>query len=157
MDGAGPARYLGAVSSSRGVKNAMVPWLWFWAPQIHFPWSGSVAQQIAPDTHWFFSGIAPGAGDARIEEKAFAVASYGKQLGLITEVLLELAAQAPEASARARASIAKLEAIRAAIEAIKTAEYERVADALAEQVDTIRRRGGARAQALEARLRPLLE
>jgi hypothetical protein len=22
------------------------PWLWFWAPHFHFPWSGSVAQQI---------------------------------------------------------------------------------------------------------------
>jgi hypothetical protein len=134
----------------------MVPWLWFWAPQVHFPWSGSVAQHIAPDTHWFFGGIPPGAGDARIEEKAFAVASYGKQLGLITEVLLELAEQAPKASANARTSIAKLKKIQAAIEDIKAAEYDRVADALAEQVESVRRRGGARAKALEARLRPLL-
>jgi hypothetical protein len=53
----------------------MFPWLWFYAPQFHFPWSGAVAQRIAPDTHWFFSGIRPGAGDAHIEEQAFGVAT----------------------------------------------------------------------------------
>jgi hypothetical protein len=135
----------------------MVPWLWMFAPQVHFPWSGSVAQHIAPDTHWFFSGIRPGAGDARIEEQAFAVASYGKQLGLITDVLLELAAQSPQASAAAQDSIAKLERIRAEIERIKGAEYERVAQSLAEQVRAVQQRGGAKARALTAQLRPLLE
>jgi hypothetical protein len=135
----------------------MFPWLWLFAPQVHLPWSGSVAQQIAPDTHWFFSGIARGAGDARIEEKAFAVASYGKQLGLITEVLLELAQESPQASAAANDSIVKLEEIRAEIERIKGVEYARAADALAEQVRAIQQRGGAKAQALSARLRPLLE
>ncbi len=135
----------------------MVPWLWFFAPQVHLPWSGSVAQQIAPDTHWFFSGIAPGAGDARIEEQAFAVASYGKQLGLITEVLLELARASPKASATTKDSIAKLEAIRAEIERIKGVEYAHAADTLAEQVRAIQQRGGAKARALGARLRPLLE
>jgi hypothetical protein len=92
----------------------MFPWLWFFAPQVHYPWSGSVAQQIAPDTDWFFGSIRPGAGDARIEQQAFAVASYGKQLGLITEVLTE-------------------------------------------QVRAIQQRGGAKAVALSARLRPLLD
>lgn len=135
----------------------MFPWLWFWAPQVHFPWSGSVAQHIAPDTDWFFGAIRPGAGDGRIEQQAFGVASYGKQLGLITEVLLDLAQQAPKASARAQASIERLRQIQAAIEDIKAAECERVAEAVVEQVRTIRRQGGARAKALEARLRPLLE
>ena len=132
----------------------MFPGLWIYAPQVHFPWSGAVAQQIAPDTHWFFSGIRPGAGDARIEEQAFGVASYGKQLGLITEVLLALAQESPPASAKAQESIDKLKTIQAAIERLKSAEYERVAVSLAEQV--IRQRGGAKAKALEARLRPLL-
>lgn len=135
----------------------MFPWLWFWAPQVHFPWSGSVAQHIAPDTDWFFGAIRPGAGDARIEQQAFGVASYGRQLGLITEVLLELAQQAPKASARAQASIERLKQIQSAIEDIKAAECERIADMLAEQVQRIQRQGGARAKALDARLRPLLE
>ena len=133
----------------------MFPWLWFYAPQIHFPWSGAVAQQIAPDTHWFFSGIRPGAGDARIEEQAFGVASYGKQLGLITG-LLALAQESPPASPKAQESIDKLKTIQAEIERLKSAEYERVAVSLAAQVTAIRQRGGAKARALEARLRPLL-
>jgi hypothetical protein len=130
----------------------MFPWLWFYAPQLHFPWSGAVAQQIAPDTHWFFSGIQPGAGDARIEEQAFGVASYGKQLGLITEVLLALAQESPPASAQAQESIDKLKTIQAEIERLKSTEYERVAESLAAQVMAIRRRGGARAKALNAKL-----
>ncbi len=131
----------------------MFPWLWLFAPQVHFPWSGSVAQQIAPDTHWFFSGIRPGAGDARIEEQAFAVASYGKQLGLITEVLLALTQESPPVSAQARESIEKLKVIQGEIERLKTAEYERVAVSLSEQVLAIRLRGGAQAKALQARPR----
>lgn len=134
----------------------MFPWLWVWAPQVHFPWSGSVAQHIAPETDWFFAGIRPGAGDAQVERKAFAVASYGKQLGLIAEVLLALAQESPKASAKARESIARLKQIQSEIEDIKTLEYERVADALAEQVRDIQQRGGAKAKALQVRLRPLL-
>ncbi len=135
----------------------MFPWLWFFAPQVHFPWSGSVAQQIAPDTDWFFGSIRPGTGDARIEQQAFAVASYGKQLGLITEVLLQLAEASPEPSATSAASIDRLKEIRDEIERIKHAEYARVADALTEQVRAIQQRGGAKAVALAARLQPLLD
>jgi hypothetical protein len=66
----------------------MFPWLWFWAPQFHYPFSGSVAQHIDPDTSWFFAGIPSQAGNGAIEKKAFDLASYGSQLGWITEVLL---------------------------------------------------------------------
>jgi hypothetical protein len=68
----------------------MYPWLWLWAPQVQLPWSGDVTQRIDQTTHWFFQGIRPGSGHARIEEQAFDVASYGKQLGLISELLLDL-------------------------------------------------------------------
>jgi hypothetical protein len=134
----------------------MFPWFWFFAPQIHFPWSGSVAQRIAPDTDWFFTGIAPGAGDAQIERRAFAVATYGKQLGLITEVLLDLAQQVAPTSLKARESVARLAAIRAEIDNLKDAEYDRLAEALVEQLRELQRSSGERAKALEARLRPLL-
>jgi hypothetical protein len=99
------------------------PWIWFWAPQIHFPWSGDVAQRIAPSTRWFFAGIPGNAGDAEIEEKAFSVASYGRQLGLITEVLIEVAEQVGTTSAAAATSLERLKTIRAQIERIKSAEY----------------------------------
>lgn len=58
----------------------MFPWLWFWAPQIHFPWSGSVAQQIEPNLGWFFGAIRPGSGDAAIESDAFAQLTQKLQL-----------------------------------------------------------------------------
>ena len=37
----------------------MFPWFWIWSPQWHLPWSGDVAQKIAPRTSWFFDAIAP--------------------------------------------------------------------------------------------------
>ena len=86
----------------------MFPWLWFWAPQVHLPWSGNVAQDIEPSTSWFFRGIRPQSGDGEIEERAFAVASYGRQLGLITEVLLELAEQLAPASPQGGEALARL-------------------------------------------------
>lgn len=133
------------------------PWFWFFAPQVHFPWSGSVAQHIAPDTHWFFGGIAPDAGDARVEEQAFGVASYGRQLGLITEALLDLSAQSPPSTPEGRQAVARLRDIRDRIERIKGAEQERGAADVAAQVQRVLARGGPQARALEARLRALLE
>ena len=136
----------------------MYPWLWFWAPQVHLPWSGDVAQRIDPTTHWFFQGIRPGAGNARIEERAFDVASYGKQLGHITEVLLDLA-QRTEGTPSPKAAEArgKLEEIARRIEAIKEFEYRLEADLLEQQLRDAQRRGGADFERLASRLRPLLE
>lgn len=112
----------------------MVPWFWFWAPQVHFPWSGDVAQRIEPDTNWFFGAIAPGAGDAAIERKAFQLASYGKQLGLLTEVVLALADQTQPKDAQAKRSLERLRKLAAEIEALKDAAYQDQATTLAEQV-----------------------
>ena len=135
----------------------MFPWLWFWAPQFHYPWSGGVAQRVEPNTHWFFQGIQPWAGNARIEEKAFGVASYGKQLGLITEVLIAQAEQQGSATPQAAESLAKLKAIAREIEAIKEGEYEQNAVDLEAQLQALQRQGGARYTQLSDRLRPLLE
>ena len=97
----------------------MFPWVWWWAPSIHFPWSGNVAQEIRPDTDWFFGAIPPSAGDGRIEKQAFELASYGRQLGLITDVLLGLCAERAPADAQAQAALAELRTIAARIEALK--------------------------------------
>ncbi len=136
----------------------MFPWLWFWAPQVHLPWSGDVAQRIAPTTHWFFQGIRPGAGHARIEEEAFDVASYGKQLGLVTELLLDLSRRSGGApSPQAAEALDKLLDIARRIEAIKAQAYAQEADELERQLREVQRRGGADFEQLAARLRPLLE
>ncbi|WP_018275646.1 hypothetical protein WKI13_19100 [Teredinibacter turnerae] len=79
----------------------MLPWLWFWAPQLHFPLSGNVEQDINAITRKWFAGIPSSAGDGDIERQAVKVASYGRQLGLLTELILELAQKTPEKSPRA--------------------------------------------------------
>lgn len=97
----------------------MYPWLWFWAPQFHFPFSGSVAQQIEPDTRWFFEGIRPEAGNGDVEEQIFDVASYGRQLGLITEVLLAQTGSDAVPPFQAARSLARLQDVYHEVEAVK--------------------------------------
>jgi len=72
----------------------MFPWLWFWSPHLQYPLSGSVEQDYKPFTNWgalLFGSIKPEAGNGQIEQKTFTdVASYGKQIGLITELIMVL-------------------------------------------------------------------
>jgi hypothetical protein len=111
----------------------MNPWFFLWAPQLTMPFGGSVAQRIEPDTTWFFNGIAPAAGDPEIERKAFDVATYGRQLGLITEVLVDLAAQTPPSTAKGQKSLKRLREIQLRIEQVKETD---AIDAL-EQIDAL--------------------
>jgi hypothetical protein len=111
----------------------MNPWFFFWAPQLTMPFGGSVAQRIEPDTQWFFNGIPPTAGDPAIERKAFDVATYGRQLGLITEVLMDLAEQTPPRSAKGQKSLKRLREIQLRIEQVKEQD---AMDAL-EQIDAL--------------------
>lgn len=69
----------------------MFPWLFLWTPQFHFPWSGALEQHISPET--FFGAINPDAGDGVLEHKIFDTASYGKQIGILSDVVLTLAEQ----------------------------------------------------------------
>lgn len=97
----------------------MFPWLWFWSPHFHYPFSGNVAQRIEPDTDWFFAGIPRQAGDGALEHKIFDVASYGRQLGWITEVLLGTQSSDPALQDQAAESLVKLRATHRKIEALK--------------------------------------
>ncbi len=115
----------------------MVPWLWFWSPQYHFPFSGSVAQRIEPDTHWFFSGIRPEAGNAELEEQIFDVASYGRQLGLITEVLLSLADKGSIPAAKAADSLAQLKSMRDDIEGVKRRGRDKLAQSAVDALNRL--------------------
>lgn len=135
----------------------MFPWLWFWAPNLHleFPWSGDVTQDIDPVASWFFGTIKPGAGNPRIERRAFDVASYGRQLGWITEVLIAIAERDGAPSGQAGASLEKLKRIRGEIEKIKDAEYDAELQRVERSVAAIRGRGGARARTLDQQLRAL--
>lgn len=125
----------------------MFPWLWLWAPQTHFPLSGSVAQHIEPKT--FFDAIPPAAGDGRIEQRVFGeVATYGRQIGLLTEALLDLTEHGAPASAEGTTAIRRLQEIRQAVERIKEEETA----ASAEQVESWFRALGKRDPAACARL-----
>jgi hypothetical protein len=135
----------------------MYPWLWFWSPQFHFPWSGSVAQQIEPNTNWFFDSIAPEAGNGKIEKKAFEVASYGRQLGLITEVVIELTEQAKPLSPEATASLERLKSIESDIRKIKAEDLDSFAREIEGWLHSLRQTNGKEFARLSSRLRPLLE
>ncbi|WP_457388417.1 hypothetical protein [Roseateles sp. P5_E1] len=103
----------------------MFPWFWLWAPQLRLPFSGDVAQDIEPRLDWFFAGIKPQAGNARIEARAFDVASYGDQLGVITQLLIEMAERQPAEAQAASAPLQELRRIHGEIEAIKAQECDR--------------------------------
>jgi hypothetical protein len=117
----------------------MFPWLWVWAPQVHFPWSGSVAQQIEPDLGWFFGAIRPSAGDPSMEQHAFEVATYGRQLGLLTEAVLGGSEGSSVTAAQACLALERLEEIRLEIEALKTEKQTASAEALVESLEHLRR------------------
>jgi len=117
----------------------MFPWFFVCSPQVFLPFSGSVAQRIEPNTNWFFEGIDPVAGDARIEQEAFGIASYGRQLGLMAEVLLDLAAQQPPDTAQGRESLARIADIHARIGRLKGDTPESLMGDIAQRVDEFKR------------------
>jgi hypothetical protein len=118
----------------------MFPWFWLWAPRFNYPWSGSVAQEISPDTTWFFGAIKPQAGIGEVEKEIFDVASYGKQLGLITEVLLSLASADAIDSAKAAESLRRLKETHAEIEKVKAENSHRLAEAAIAMLRKLRAR-----------------
>ncbi len=138
----------------------MVPWLLLWSPHLYFPLSGSVRQRYEPDTNWFFNSIAPEAGDGRTEKKAFDVASYGRQLGLLSEVLIELAEKQAPLSSDAAESLARLKKIRDQIETIKQEESASTADDtvddIEEKIRGLKKTNPEVLESLRLRIRPLL-
>ena len=119
----------------------MFPWLWCWAPQVHFPWSGSVSQDIAPNTDWFFGAIPRSAGQGDVEQAIFNTASYGRQIGLMQEVLLGLVQSPAVKPEAAQAALAELEKVHHEINSVKAAACEqRLAEreALVRQLETLR-------------------
>lgn len=116
----------------------MYPWFWFWAPQVHWPLSGDVRQRIEPDTNWFFGAIPQAAGHGRIEQKLFETASYGKQLGYLTEALLAVCEDLPVKSAAARKTLAQLQSLAGQLEQVKTQAYASEVEDLFGQLQQLR-------------------
>ena len=110
--------------------------LFSYAPRVQFPWSGNVTQDIAAEA--FFGAIKPEAGVGAIEKEVFELASYGRQLGLITEVLLSLADPAAIAPEQRDKSLARLKEIRAKVEEVKNRNKNRLADAAIHLLEKLR-------------------
>ena len=130
----------------------MNPWQLFWAPQFHFPFGGSVAQRIEPNTNWFFGAIQPSAGDGVIEKKAFEVASYGKQLGLITDLLLDLAEGSKPNSDEGKRALDTLKDIRKKIEELKLQDLDATVADVESKMRRVRKKSKSKAEALEKKL-----
>ena len=71
----------------------MNPWLFPWMGTYKWPLSGDVNQDISPMTRWLSPQVEFNfAGDRQVESEVIAeVASYGKQLGILSEAILEIA------------------------------------------------------------------
>lgn len=105
----------------------MWPWFWFLTPNTYFPWngninfplSGSVTQELTQS--WFDQNIRrDGAGEPVQEQRIFELASYGKQLGIITDILLDLAGtQNALKSAEGQKALRQLQQIHEKVEQIK--------------------------------------
>lgn len=129
----------------------MFPWFWLhWAPQLHFPLSGAVTQDLD-----FFGRIRAQAGDGDVERAVFDVASYGRQLGWLVEAALGQApAASPAQAAAGRAALVRLQALADEVEAIKTREQDARDAALGEAIERLAQREPARWAALLARHAP---
>ena len=86
-----------------------------YSPIVHWPWSGSVAQDISPSL--LFKS-----GDSDTEVRVLReVASYGKQIGKLTEVLLAIAKVVPKGTLgdEVTKTVAELQCMADNIERIK--------------------------------------
>lgn len=130
----------------------MHPMLWFWSPQIHFPWSGSVSQGFDLDA--FFDAIPGSAGDGDIEREAFKRHSYGQQLGWLTEILLD---QTRDQVAAAGSSLEKLRKADTEIRRLKIDKDEMTSLRIESYLRSVKLSDGPRFALLRERLAPLFE
>jgi hypothetical protein len=117
----------------------MYPWLWLWAPRIQLPLSGTLSQMVEPNTSWFFGQIPSTAGDGALEKKIFDHASYGRQLGWITEVLLTLAGDGKVDPKSAGKSLARLKKNYLAVEKLKQVHRDESPDQLRSLLEKLRK------------------
>lgn len=99
------------------MTNTLLDW---WDPArygLQAPFSGDVTQDINPVTRWFSPTFVTYQGDMDIEEKVVTeVASFGKQLGKLTDAVLALAGgKGPKDDA----VFGELETIRNGVDEIK--------------------------------------
>jgi hypothetical protein len=84
------------------------------------------------------------------------VASYGRQLGLITEVLLDIAAKASPASAEGQTALQRLTRIHAEIDAIKETDASAILDDIEALVTRLKNSHGPSYPQLRERIEQIL-
>ena len=99
------------------------------------PWSGNVAQRITAP--WFSPSLTVNyAGDAAVEDRVVTeVASYGKQLGWLTEIVIASANGQPSPSE----TLARLEKAAREIDAIKEQSRASAIEAANNALDRLER------------------
>jgi hypothetical protein len=103
----------------------------------NFPLSGHVNQKIEPDL--FFGSINPEVGDSEIEKEVFyKTASYGKQIGMITEIVLALAEEIDPKSEGVQRKIEKLKKIQEKVKKIKAEKKTRTQENAKEILDKLK-------------------
>ena len=113
----------------------MNPWLFPWWGFFKSPLSGDVNQDIAPQLSWLSPQFEFSfAGNRRIEADVVAdVASYGKQLGILSDAVLELAENAEGED------VTRLRELVEQIEAVKQRHTDTLADKVKVQLDQLKR------------------
>jgi hypothetical protein len=99
--------------------------IWFNVYSPHWPLSGAVAQDIHPS-------LLAQAGDRGVEREVLSdVASYGKQLGVISDLVVKLASKVPpeQLGADGKHALEQLKSMVERIDAIKT-RYARMGAAV---------------------------
>lgn len=111
----------------------MNPWLFPWLGFLNGPLSGDVIQDLT--TSWLSPQFEFNfAGNHRIEAEVVAdVASYGKQLGILSEAVLELA------QGKKGEGIKRLESVVADIEKVKKRHNEKLDQKIKAQLDQLKR------------------
>jgi hypothetical protein len=113
-------------------ERAMWPWMWInYAPNYRLAGTGDWAQQV--DTNTVMEALTrSGSADPAVERKAIDIASYGRQLGWISDVLLGRDAEADSPAGRdATRSMQQLRVAHAQIGALKKSDPVSLAEAAA--------------------------
>jgi hypothetical protein len=114
-------------------------------PSVRFPGSGNLEFLYNPNTKWEAPSLVR--GDERVEQRVYGeVASPGRQLGKLTDVVLQLAARAGLDTAE----VGDLKAIRDHVDTIKSAVEDRTEKEARVLLDRLAEKDAARLRALLA-------
>jgi hypothetical protein len=128
------------LASANSSEGAMVSPFDF-MPWLKLPGSGDVWQKVTNVTDWFSPKFEMNfAGDPGIEEEVNkTVASYGRQLGILTEAVIALADPTqPKAVVDLKSAIDRLKGFQAEIEAIKKRRAPELEDQIIDAVTRLK-------------------